>query len=187
MKKLDNNTILVDEEDYLNKFKSLKKKKYIKYILKTNIKNNEELNAFGKAFNYKDLKKRYEYIYDYMCNYLDKNVCVLCDFKDNKCIGNRLKTSVHEKDGCCYFRKDGFCEFFDGKKCVNPNITCKLFMCCAAEKKLGYESVCNNYLLLNFFFNNVQKEILEHSYKKKKEYTIDLLLKNTNSLLFIRK
>ena len=187
MKVIDNNTILVNEGDYINKFKHLKKRKYRNYKLKTEVKNNDELNAFIKAFNHKDLKKRYEFIYDYMCNYLDNNVCVLCDFKNDKCIANRLKKSVHEKDGCCYFRKEGFCKYFDGKKCTNPNITCKLFMCKQAEKKLGFESRCKNYLLLDFFFNNVQKNILEHNYKKKKDYTIDLLLKNINSLLFTRK
>lgn len=175
------NSIIVDLNDYKKKFRKLKSKKYRDYkiIEDENSNFNEEAKAFIKAFNIKDDKERYSYIYDFMCKYLDSNVCVMCDFKNDKCIANRLKKSVHEKDGCCYFSHEGFCKLFDYEKkiCTNPNISCKMFMCKVAEDKLGYQSLSKNYLLLNFFFNRRQRDVIQRNYRKSKENTIDLLLK----------
>ena len=169
--------IVLTDEIRSKKYKKIKKLKDKEYIIKKEI-NSELEEAFINAFNEKDLEKRYSYIYDYMCNYLDKNVCNLCDFKDNKCVANRMKKSVHDINGCCYFRNEGFCKLFKDKKCTNPNISCKLFMCSLVEKKIGFESLPKNYLLLDYFFNRKQKYILQRSYRKKKEYTIKLLLEN---------
>lgn len=179
--RIEKDIIYVNNNDYKKKFKNLKRKKYNKFIIKLEEKEkiNDEIDAFIKAFNIKDIKIRYSYIYDYMCSYLDKNICVKCDFKNNKCIANRLNKSVHEKDGCCYFKGEGFCKLFDYEKkvCTNPNISCKMFMCEVVEKEIGYKSICKNYLLLDFFFNRKQKEIIQRNYRKKKEDTINLLLK----------
>ena len=51
-------------------------------------------------------------------------------------------------------------------------------MCSLVEKKIGFESLPKNYLLLDYFFNRKQKYILQRSYRKKKEDTIKLLLEN---------
>ena len=169
--------IILTDEIRHKKYKKIKRLKDKEYIIKKEI-NSELEEAFINAFNEKDLEKRYSYIYDYMCTYLDNNVCNLCDFKDNKCVANRMKTSVHDINGCCYFRNEGFCKLFKDKKCTNPNISCKLFMCSLVEKKIGFESLPKNYLLLDYFFNRKQKYILQRSYRKKKEYTIKLLLEN---------
>ena len=171
--------MVIEEKDRKNKYKKFKK--YIdnkEAIIETNPINELE-EAFIKAFNEKDIKKRYELIYDYMCKYLDNNVCVLCDFKNDKCIANRLGKSVHKENGCCYFRNEGFCQLFKDKRCTNPNISCKLFMCKYVEKNImKKKSLPKNYLLLDFFFNKKQKEILQRSYRKKKEETISKLLVN---------
>ena len=168
--------IELEEKDYKNKFKKLKRylDKDYKIISKGK---DEETQVFIKAFNQKDLRKRYEIIYDYMCDYLDKNVCVVCDFKNNKCIGNRMGTSVHKENGCCYFRNEGFCKLFKNKKCTNPNISCKLFMCPLAEKKMGFHSLPKNYFLLKYYFNFVQRDILRYSYRKPKKDCIEDLLR----------
>ncbi len=170
--------MLIQEKDKKNKYKKFKKLKDKEVFLKSNT-NNEEEKSFIKAFNEKDIEKRYEFIYDYMCNYLDENVCVHCDFKCDKCIANRLNKSVHKENGCCYFRKQGLCKYLKNKKCTNPNITCKLFMCNYVERKiLKKKSIIKNYLLLNYFFNKKQKELLKRSYRMKKEDLINLLIKN---------
>lgn len=173
--KIEGSNITLEEKDYNNKYKKLKKykDKDFKIISKGT---NDESKAFIKAFNQKDLKKRYEFIYDYMCDFLDKNVCVLCDFKDNMCKGNRKGTSVHSVNGCCYFRGEGFCKLFKDKKCTNPNISCKLFMCPLIEKDLGFSSLPKNYLLLDYFFNHGQKEMLRYGYRKTKKEMIEKLL-----------
>ena len=151
--------MIIEEKDRKNKYKKFKK--YIDNkdaIIETDPINELE-EVFIKAFNEKDIKKRYEFIYDYMCKYLDNNVCILCDFKNDKCIANRLGKSVHKENGCCYFRNEGFCILFKDKKCTNPNISCKLFMCEYVEKNImKKKSLPKNYLLLDFFFNKKQKE-----------------------------
>lgn len=168
----------ITNKDRKNNYKRLKKYKDKNIFIDTDGITEEE-KVFIKSFNEKNLKIRYEYIYDYMCKYLDKNVCKLCDFKNNKCIANRLNKSVQEKNGCCYFRKEGLCKYLKNKKCENPNISCKLFMCSYIEKnKLGFSSIPKNYLLLNFFFNKKQKDILQRSFKVDKDLTIKKLLNN---------
>ena len=164
----------ITDKDRKNKYKRLKKYKDKDIYIESDAIGELE-SIFIKSFNEKDLNRRYEIIYDYMCGYLDKISKDACDFKCDKCISNRLKKSVHKTFGCCYFRKEGLCKYLVDKKCTRPNITCKLFMCDYVEKKiLGYKSLPKNYVLFDFFFNRKQKELLRRSFKVKKE---DLLLK----------
>lgn len=170
--------MVIKEKDRKNKYKRFKKYKDGINLIESSPSNDLEF-IFIKAFNEKELEKRYVLIYDYMCDYLDKNVCCHCDFENNKCIANRLGKSVYKENGCCYFNKEGFCSFFKNKKCSRPNIACKLFMCNYMEEKvIKQRSIPKNYLLLDFFFNNKQKNILRRSYRRKKEEVIKDLLKN---------
>ncbi len=166
----------VTAKDKKNQYKRFKKYKDINNIkLTSNTKNDLEL-AFIKSFNQKNIKKRYSYIYDYMCKYLEENINVLCDFKDNKCIANRLNKSANKTNGCCYFNKL-LCENLCSKKCNNPNISCKLFMCDYIENKImKFKSIPKNYLLLDYFFNKKQKELIQKSYKMQKKDLIEELL-----------
>ena len=167
----------ISEKDRKNNYKKLKKFKDTNEMIDSNPISDEE-KVFIEAFNTKDAKKRYELIYDYMCDYLDNNVCVLCDFKSDRCIANRLGKSVHVDNGCCYFRNEGFCSLFKNKKCTNPNISCKLFMCDYIENKvMKMRSIPKNYLLLDFFLNKKQKDIIQRSYRRPKNETIEKLLK----------
>ena len=169
--------MVITDKDRKDKYKRLKKYKDRKIYIETKPLNKEE-EIFINAYNQKDLKKRYNLIYDYMCEYLDNNVCIYCDFKNNKCISNRLGKSKNKENGCCHFRKEGLCTLLKNKKCTNPNISCKLFICEYIEKeKLGFKSIPKNYLLLDYFFNKKQKEIIQRSFKIKKEETISKLLK----------
>ena len=47
------------------------------------------------------------------------------------------------------------------------------------------KSLPKNYLLLDFFFNKKQKEILQRSYRKKKEETKSKLLVNRQFTFFL--
>lgn len=166
------------KDNYLIKKKYRKYKKYKdkKVYIKEEYESKLE-HVFILAFNEKDLYKRYKLIYDYMCDYLDEISHRVCDFKCDKCIANRLKKSVHDTCGCCYFRKEGLCKYLVDKKCIRPNISCKLFMCEYIEKKyLKYKSLPKNYILLDFFFNKKQKSLLQRSFKIEKEILLTKLI-----------
>ena len=78
-----------------------------------------------------DLKTKYSKALDYISDYLinEKKIYQMCDFKDNKCIANRLNKSVHNCNGCCYKYKEGLCKHLKNNKCSIDCITCKLFIC----------------------------------------------------------
>lgn len=124
--------------------------------------------------NRKDIKKRYSFIYDYMCDYLDIQSKV-CDFKCDKCLANRLHKSVHNIDGCCY-KNGSICPYLKGK-CTIKSISCKLFMCSLVEHKYSLKSNINNYPFLAYFFNHKQQDIITYSFRQDKEEVINNLLK----------
>ncbi len=168
--------MLIKKDNLKNKYKRLKRYKDKKIYIKNKPIDDLE-NAFIIAFNEKNKRKRYEFIYDYMYEYLDNNFCMLCDFKGNKCIANRLNKSLHKENGCCYLKRKGVCKYLKNKKCINPNISCKLFMCDYIEKKiLKFRSVPKNYVLFDFFLNRKQKNIIQRSYGKNKEEIIKKLI-----------
>jgi len=132
------------------------------------------------AINIKDIEKRYSYIYDIVCDYLDnlfleKN---LCDFKENRCISVRNSSHCKESlNGCCYGRKRGLCKSFKDGKCSIKSLSCKLFTCRYLRKN-NIKIKVNDIVLLKYFFNNKQKFILDTSIFKDKDEIIDLLIKN---------
>ena len=168
--------IKLEEKDFKTEIRHIKKYKDKDYLIGCNTKNNE-FNNFIKAYNIKNVKKRYDFIYNYMCKHLDRMSKIYCDFKNDRCISNRLNKSCEKVNGCCYHYKKT-CEYLKNKTCMRPNISCKLFMCTYVEKKLGYKSIPKNYLLLNYFFNRKQKDILRRSFRKTKKEIIDELIKN---------
>ena len=130
------------------------------------------------ASNIKNIEKRYNYIYDTVCDYLDnefqeKNIC---QFKNNKCVG--VTDGYHCKEsinGCCYGRKRGLCKNFINGKCNIKSISCKLFTCRYLKKnKIKYNS--DNIPILKYFFNKRQKTIIEDSIFIDKEEIINKLL-----------
>ncbi len=132
------------------------------------------------ALNIKDIKKRYEYIYDTVCKYLDdefshKN---LCQFQNNQCISVRNNSHCpSSKYGCCYGPKRGLCEHMKNGKCSIKSISCKLFTCRYLKaNKVKYP--IKEIPLLNYFFNLRQKYILSNSIFKDKAEIISLLLKS---------
>lgn len=161
-------------------------KKCIGYLVNYD-NNNKKHNDFILGINailYNSRYERYNYIYDTVCDYLDsffygKN---LCDFKDNKC-GEKRNTS--STIGCCRhykikwlgpFTKFVKCEHLTenytcGAKCIG----CKLFTCDYLEKK-GVKFRIKDILLLNVFFNPIQKYFIKYMVFTPKEKVLKTLM-----------
>lgn len=149
---------------------------FIGYIVNYDIKNKNH-NDFISAINaimYNTRYERYNYIYDTVCDYLDscfygKN---LCNFKENKCAEKINTTST---TGCCrHYKKGPFsklvvCEYLtESHTCGAKCISCKLFTC-DYLKKQGIEFKIKDILLLNAFFNPIQKYFIKYNVFTPKE------------------
>ncbi len=156
------------------------------YVINYDIKNKEQ-NDFILAINaifYNTRLARYNYIYDTTCDYLDsyfygKN---LCDFKDNKC-GEKRNTS--STTGCCHHFKIKWLgplskmvvckhlkeDYTCGAKCIS----CKLFTCDYLQKK-GIKFRIKDILLLDVFFNPIQKYWIKYMVFTPKEKIIKRLM-----------
>jgi len=151
--------------------------------------NNKEQNDFVLAINaiiaYNTRYKQYRYIYDTVCNYLDghfygKNVC---DFKDNHCPVTANTSTI---TGCCkHFKyrwlgplsKLVVCEHLNkdytcGVKCIG----CKLYTCHYLEKK-GIKFRIKDFLLLDAFFNPLQKYVIKYMVYTPRDKVIKRLMK----------
>ena len=186
---MNNYEIINDNNFYKNIRKNLKSDKKYYFIYKNaKIKNSYKLNNYEEisdkihcihALNIKDLKKRYNYIYDVVCDYLDSefNQNNICDFINDRCISVRNNGHCPESlHGCCYGRNRKLCKHNINNKCGIKSISCKLFTCKYLRKK-GIKFNINSIPLLKIFFNYKQKEILEYSLFTDKEEVIQLLLK----------
>ena len=111
------------------------------------------------AIFYNTRFERYNYIYDTVCDYLDsffygKN---LCDFKNNQC-GEKRNTSSLTDHTC-------------GAKCIG----CKLFTCDYLRKK-GVQFKIKDILLLDAFFNPLQKYFIKTMVFTPKEKIVKRLM-----------
>ncbi len=182
-----------DSYFYSNLKKYIKKKGiivhllYDKYdIIDDTVLNNHSFTHEDKlkiqtihAINLKNIKEKYSYIYDTVCDYLDNEFVQknICGFEDNICQSVKHESHCKEsKNGCCYGRNRGLCLNFKDNKCSIKSISCKLFTCRYLKKnKVKYK--INDIFLLRYFFNNVQKFIIDTSIFKDKDEMINLLLK----------
>lgn len=165
-----------------------KEKRIIAYAINFD-ENNQNHNDFISGINaifYKTRYERYNYIYDAVCNYLDsyfygKN---LCDFKNNKC-GEKRDTS--STTGCCHhfkhkalgpFSKLVLCEYLNKETytCDAKCLPCKLFTCDYLESK-GIKFRIKDILLLNVFFNPIQKYFIKYMVFTPKDKIIKRLMK----------
>lgn len=160
----------------LNKAALTRKNIVLKYK-KIDLKFNEQLfwiNHIVNAFNIKNKKDRYSYIYDIMCDYLDNKFTLNnhCDFNENKCIGVKYESEY----GCCYGPSRGLCVKMKNHRCSITSLSCKLAVC-SELKKRGVNYKINQIPLLKLFFNPIQKYFIFFSIMKDKEETIKILLK----------
>lgn len=160
----------------------------IAYIINFNkeIKIQNDFILCLNAIFFNSRYERYNYIYDTVCDYLDsyfygKN---LCDFKNNICGEKRNTTATM---GCCHhfkykklgpFSKLVLCEYLDKKTytCNAKCLACKLFTCDYLRKK-GIKFKIKNILLLDVFFNPIQKYFIKYKVFTPKEKILKILIK----------
>ena len=124
--------------------------------------------------------ERIDYIYDYMCDYLDEefNCNNICNFIDNRCISRReLERNNFDKPviyGCCY-TKGKKCKYLD-HGCKIKCISCKLFTCRYLHK-LGVRYRPKDFLVFRLFFTMKQRRIIDESIYVKKEDIMKKLVK----------
>ena len=150
--------------------------------------NNEDIIDILQALKIQLLgnqEKRYNYIYDKVCDYLDDEfVCKnICDFEDDRCIAKR---GYDVTCGCCrHYKNKKFnlfsnklvqCEYLINKQCSAKCITCKLFTCDYVVKTKGIKFRIKKIFLLDYYFNWIQKIILKTSFFTPKEQIIKKLL-----------
>lgn len=155
------------------------KKVLSKNDLKKNIPNNlKDIITIMIAINEKDKYKRYEYIYDTVCGYLDERIKTnYCEFKNDICIRDRMKNNCH-KNGCCECKGRGKCKYLIDSVCtLNNCMACKLFTCKILREK-GIVHNIDDYVLTKYFFTNKQKDILRFSYWTPREIVLDRLINN---------
>ncbi len=153
-------------------------KKIDEKYLKKDISNDlRDIITIMHAINIKDKYKRYDYIYDTVCGYLDERIKTnYCEFKDNICVKYRNKGSNHE-NGCCECKGRGRCKYLiDGVCTMKSCMACKLFTC-HTLKKLGITQNINDFVLTRYFFDTKEKDILQFSYWTPKEIVMDKLMK----------
>ncbi len=128
--------------------------------------------------------ERYNYIYDVVCDYLDsyfygKN---LCDFKDNQCQNGKAVSVI----GCCKHPKHKkLCSFSNLIECEYLNhenytcnakcLPCKLFTCDYLRNK-GVQFKIKDILLLDVFFNPLQKYFIKYMVFTPKEKILKRLM-----------
>ena len=162
--------------------------KIVAYIInfdENNKKQKEFISAIDAIF-YNTKNERYNYIYDTVCNYLDnkfygKN---LCDFQNNKC-GEKRNTSC--TNGCCHHFKHKalgplsklvLCEYLNKENytCDAKCLPCKLFTCDYLRRK-GIKFKIKDILLLDVFFNSIQKYFIKYMVFTPKEKIIKTLIR----------
>ncbi len=162
--------------------------KIIAYIINfdKNNKNQKEFVSAMDAIFYNTKYERYNYIYDTVCNYLDNNFYGknLCNFQNNKC-GEKRNTSC--TNGCCHhfknkvlgpFSKLVTCEYLNKKNytCDAKCLPCKLFTCDYLRSK-GIKFKIKDILLLDVFFNSIQKYFIKYMVFTPKEKILKTLIK----------
>lgn len=161
-------------------------KRIKKYLEKSNDKNiDDKLEFVLKAISIKNIKERYEYLFDVICDYLDSNeLCGIgiCHFDNGVCIRrqemkeNKVLVDTYE-NGCCHSFKKSDCEYLiPGKGCSIRNIACKIFVCPYLRRK-GYKYHVNKVYIARYFFNFMQKVYMEYEYFVPKEVVIKGLMK----------
>lgn len=137
-----------------------------------------ELKKALEALVQNDLYKKYEIIYDFICEELDKKFSdnSICQFENNRCIANRKYNDKSKIMGCCYsFNYNGIrfsdiklCEHQKDKKCEVKCLGCKLFTC-DYLKNHGIKFSLENMPLALAFFPKKQRELLRTTFFTSKE------------------
>lgn len=144
-------------------------------------------SEIAHALTITDIKERYEYVYDVICDYLDNKFKEnnYCDFRDdNKCFVNREKLGVNTEMGCCYsfyldmflnMRDKKLCQYVGDKCCMVRCITCKLYTCKHLEKR-GISFNIYNFQGIKKIFTKKQIRVLKFNAFRTKDEIINRLI-----------
>ena len=142
----------------------------------------DDLNKLIKTYLIKDEYERYSYIYDVVCDELDRRYRIfnICDFKDSICVRKRLLVGKKSSDtlcyGCCY-TKGRVCPYLKNSSCTIKSIACKFFAC-NHLKSMGINYKPREFLLIKNFFNYHDISIIENNIYTPKKDTLKLMLNN---------
>lgn len=160
-----------------------KTKKYLERMKDERIE--EKMLVVKQVLFISDYEKRYSYLYDLICDYLDnefrsKNICGFdCGIcKRRKDMMERKIKKVCYENGCCRGYKEGkTCKYLiPNVGCSIKNIACKTYTCFYLRKQ-GYRYKLNNIYLVRYFFNLRQKFYIENTFFVDKNVIIDGILK----------
>jgi len=158
---------------------------------------NEDLFKVGsiiKTLNIKNRKKRITFIYDFVCNEIDKSVDGknICGFEDNKCYAQREPYN-NKSNGCCRL-----CLYQNPSGCETKNLSCKFYFCSDVLKRRKVLNFDDFKILKCFTIR--QRILLKHNYfSAKKEIindlyigvltigTIRILYRNIRNLIVLKK
>ena len=187
-----------DYKKLLRKFYCLKKKTYrdhlsigiengdnhvVAFLYNFNQSNQHHIDFINclKATLYNNKVDMYNYIYDEVCEFLDRQFLErnLCDFKDDRCACKRGTSCTV---GCCRHFKNKLipltklvtCEYLKNKSCTAKCISCKLFTCDFLQKN-GVKFKISNILLLDTFFNPIQKYFIKYKVFTPKEKIMKII------------
>jgi len=138
------------------------------------------------ALELADIRQRYEYAYDAICDYLDKRFKEndYCGFKEGTCVVNRNGIGKNKTCGCCYsfhldfllnMRDKKLCKHLGDSGCTTQCISCKLYTCRYLAKK-GISFSLYSFAGIGKIFNSKQIQVLRYNCFRPKEEIIDKLL-----------
>lgn len=151
---------------------------------------NQEIIDCIKAIFIDDKDKKYDFIYDTICNQLDQKWIDEnpCKFENNICIYERHFKNPR-KNGCCYafwYKNYGSqitgvhqCEYLHPTEhCKNSNITCKLFVCPYLKKHTNFNIDIKENIMIQVFCNGYQKLVMKNNFFIPKNEFIEKLKKD---------
>ena len=171
-------------------FYSMYDNKKVKFVI-SNFTNS--LIIALKALLIKEEKTRVAFLYDYLCDYIDKlwSESNPCQFDENStCIAQREKIAPHEVHGCCYsfnytknpltfITKSEVCRFLEkGKGCTTQNLSCKIFVCKYLRENKIFNIDFDKMVIPKAFFTKNQLLILKYNHFHTRDELIEKVLLN---------
>ena len=172
--------------------------KYFANIMTSSKDLNDDIANILISNLYKTKYAKYSYIYDKVCEKLDKNFIInnYCDFRDNKCVANRDTDNIERDNGCChsFIRNKSIgpsnsteeltlCKHLgDDKRCTIKSISCKFFVCQYLKRKGVYFDILDNFLL-HSIFNRKQLDVIHINFFKTEDEIVKKLITTEYNLM----